>query len=236
MEINAFKKRIASASPVSLSEGQLKKLYRFMESLKAVNEHINLTRITDDDAFVEKHLLDSLACPLAPADQRIIDVGTGGGFPGIPLAIAYPEKKFVLVDATAKKVKTVEKIAADLGLANVELTSARAEALGKNPAYREQFDAVCSRAVAAYGILSEFCLPLVRIGGMFYAWKGEKYQEEIDAAIDGVETLGGGGIQVSQNLLLKNTAFHVIIQCRKNGRTPTQYPRNYGQIKKKPLC
>ena len=229
MEINAFKKRIASASPVSLSEGQLKKLYRFMESLKAVNEHINLTRITDDDAFVEKHLLDSLACPLAPADQRIIDVGTGGGFPGIPLAIAYPEKKFVLVDATAKKVKAVEKIAVDLGLANVELTSARAEALGKNPAYREQFDAVCSRAVAAYGILSEFCLPLVRIGGMFYAWKGEKYQEEIDAAIDGVETLGGGGIQVSQNLLLKNTAFHVIIQCRKNGRTPAQYQLEIGR-------
>ncbi|WP_329886419.1 16S rRNA (guanine(527)-N(7))-methyltransferase RsmG [Pseudoramibacter faecis] len=235
MEINTFKKRVVSASPVLLSEEQLEKLYRFMERLKAVNEHINLTRITDDDAFVEKHLLDSLACPMTPEDRRVIDVGTGGGFPGIPLAIAYPEKKFVLVDATAKKVKAVKKIAADLGLANVELTAARAEALGKNPAYREQFDAVCSRAVAAYGILSELCLPLVRVGGMFYAWKGEKYREEIDAAVDGVETLGGGEIRVSQNLLLKNASFHVIIQCRKDGRTPTQYPRNYGQIKKKPL-
>lgn len=235
MEINTFKKRVMSASPVLLSEEQLEKLHRFMERLKAVNEHINLTRITDDDAFVEKHLLDSLACPMTPADQRVIDVGTGGGFPGIPLAIAYPDKKFVLVDATAKKVKAVKKIAADLGLANVELTAARAEALGKNPAYREQFDAVCSRAVAAYGILSELCLPLVRVGGMFYAWKGEKYREEIDVAVDGVETLGGGEIQVSQNLLLKNASFHVIIQCRKDGRTPTQYPRNYEQIKKKPL-
>jgi 16S rRNA (guanine527-N7)-methyltransferase len=236
MEIKAFKKRVASASPVSLTDGQLERLYRFMESLKAANEHLNLTRITDDDAFVEKHLLDSLACPMTPADRRIVDVGTGGGFPGIPLSIAYPEKKFVLVDATAKKVKAVEKIAADLGLTNVELVAARAEALGKDPAYREQFDAVCSRAVAAYGILSELCLPLVRVGGTFYAWKGEKYQAEIDAAIDGVGTLGGGEIRVSPNLLLKNAAFHVIIQCRKKGRTPAQYPRNYGQIKKKPLC
>lgn len=236
MEINAFKTRITSASPVSLSDGQLEQLHRFMESLKAMNEHINLTRITDDDAFVEKHLLDSLACPMTSADQRIIDIGTGGGFPGIPLAIAYPEKAFVLVDATAKKVKAVAKIAADLGLTNVELTAARAEALGKDPAYREQFDAVCSRAVAAYGVLSELCLPLVRVGGMFYAWKGERYQSEIDVAINGVETLGGGEIRVSQNLLLKNTAFHVIIQCRKKERTPAQYPRDYGQIKKKPLC
>lgn len=218
-----------------ISEEQIRQLWNLMAYTKEENQKLNLTRIVDDEDFVEKHLLDSLACLIPGNEKTILDVGTGGGFPGLPLAILYPEKNFVLLDATAKKIASVRITAERLGLKNVTAVSGRAEELGKNQEYRESFDAVVSRAVASYNMLLELCLPFVKPGGSFYAWKGERAEEEIAESGDAAEKLGGGVPVMNRNLLLKSATFHVIIFCDKKRKTPEKYPRNFGQIKKKPL-
>lgn len=231
-----FKKIFVSESPIAISEDKLQLLYAFMNEMKATNAHVNLTRIVDDRDFIEKHLLDAITCPLKEDADAILDVGSGGGIPGVPLAICHPEKHFTLLDSTGKKMKAVEVIVNAIGLKNVSFLVGRAEDYGKDPKYREQFDAVCARAVAAFNVLDELCAPFLKVGGTFYAWKGQQAEAEIAEAGKGPSLLGLGSIRTTQNLILKNAAFHVIIQCDKIGSTPKKYPRNYGRIVKKPLA
>lgn len=220
--------------PVNISDVQFEKLEKLMNAVLEMNQRLNLTRMTNPDDFITGHLYDSLAVSM-PKGETVLDVGTGGGFPGLPLAVCYPERRFTLLDATAKKIEAVKQIADTAEIHNVDFLVGRAEALSREEKYRESFDIVTSRAVAAYGVLSELCLPFVRTGGYFLAWKGPGAQDEIIESGKAATILGGKQPEIKDKNVLKNHGVHVIIFCEKKHETPKKYPRSFGQIKKKPL-
>ena len=158
------------------------------------NKYINLTAVRKKEEAIEKHIVDSLIITDIPeyiSSDNIIDVGTGAGFPGIPLAIASPEKNFVLLDSTLKRLKVIEEFAEELDIQNIRTVHARAEEIGRKEEYREQFDICVSRAVANLKKLSDWCLPFVKIGGSFIAYKGDNYIEEIEEAKKNIRMHGG---------------------------------------------
>ena len=201
------------------------------------NKVMNLTAITAPQEVATLHLLDCAAL-LTMADlrgKRVIDVGTGAGFPGLPLKIYDPGMRVTLIDSLQKRLNFLEQVVKDLGLGQVRCTHARAEDAGKDPALREKFDVAVARAVAALPVLAEYCLPLVRVGGVFYAMKGSRYQEEVDAAHHAVEVLGGKITEVRPVQLPGLTDQRAIITIEKVRPTPKQYPRKAGTAVKKPL-
>ena len=195
------------------------------------NEKINVTAITEPDEFFELNVKDSLTIcgrPEIENAKKILDMGTGGGFPGLPLAIAYPDKEFVLVDSVEKKLKVVADVAQRLGLSNVSVVHTRAE----DYVSRETFDLVVSRAVANMSTLSEYCLPFVKIGGYFVAWKAMSQEEEIRAAASAVAKLGGSPIKIEDDGAANGHCFAIV---RKIKETPSKYPRKAGLPRKSPL-
>ncbi|MDK2936243.1 MAG: rRNA (guanine527-N7)-methyltransferase [Eubacteriaceae bacterium] len=237
--MQAIENLIESGQKIGLSISQEKasKLIAYMDALLKKNESINLTRITDEEEFILLHLLDSLT--LLPFIQnrsiKILDLGTGGGFPGIPLAIMLPESQFVLLDSTRKKLNVVNDIAQSLGLENVQVLHGRAEELGHESIYRQQFDLVVSRAVANLNSLSEYALPFVKVGGRFLSMKGKEYESELASGKKAIKKLGGQIIAIENAILPQNDYEHVIIVVEKLGPTPEKLPRNSGKIKKEPL-
>lgn len=219
---------------LQLENHQAEKLIQYMQGLLKANEAINVTRITDEHEFIEKHLLDSLTCLpyIKDGTTNILDVGTGGGFPGVPLAIMLPECEVTLLDATEKKLKVISDLCASIGINNVKTLHARAEALGKTKDYREQYDIVVSRAVANLTTLSELCIPFVKTNGAFLAMKGRSYQEEVDEAEVAIKTLGGKIKEIASCLLLQSDLVHVIIVIGKFKQTPPRFPRSFSKIKK----
>ena len=200
------------------------------------NEKINVTAIRDPEEFYEKNIRDSLAVTGLEEfmqAKRVLDLGTGGGFPGLPLAIACPDKEFFLLDSVAKKLKVVASAADEFGLENVDVLNMRAEDLARWPAYRESFDAVVSRAVANMSTLSEYCLPFVKKGGVFIAYKTEGAEEEIEAAKHAISVLGGE-IEKTVPDGIKGSG-HVFVVVRKVKSTPPKYPRKAGLPSKSPL-
>ena len=200
------------------------------------NEKINVTAIRDRGEFMKKNIEDSLAVMRLPefsAAERILDLGTGGGFPGLPLAIACPDKQFFLLDSVAKKLKVVSIAAEALGLENVDVLNMRAEDLAKWPAYRESFDLVVSRAVANMSTLSEYCLPFVKKGGCFIAYKTLGAEEEINAASKAIKLLGGAPAVIENNGQPGDE--HIFVIVRKIAPTPAKYPRKAGLPSKQPL-
>jgi len=217
---------------LSMSTAQAELLAAYMQKVLVMNEQINLTSIREPADFIKKHILDSLAI-LSELDEKaktILDLGTGGGFPGIPLAIMRPQTHIVLMDATVKKLKVVKQMADELGLTNVTILQGRAEELGKQAQYREQFEVVVSRAVAHFAILAELAIPLVKEGGFFFAMKGRNYQDEMSNANKICKNLGGK-IVAYEPYMIDDTK-NMIIKIKKEARTPAQYPRAYGRIKK----
>jgi 16S rRNA (guanine527-N7)-methyltransferase len=179
---------------IAAAEDRAEVLGKYMQELLRYNEHVNLTSITDEEEFILKHYVDSVMCMKMPEFKEadtVIDVGTGGGFPGIPLAVLSPEKSFTLMDSLNKRVRIVDEIAKNLGIGNVNVIHNRAEIAGQDPEYREQFDLCVSRAVADLSVLSEYCLPLVRQGGSFVAYKGPDADREISNSGKAVSVLGG---------------------------------------------
>ncbi|MBA3533275.1 MAG: 16S rRNA (guanine(527)-N(7))-methyltransferase RsmG, partial [Ardenticatenales bacterium] len=179
-----------------LSEAQLAQFARYAELLATWNERINLTAITDLEGIVVKHFLDSLSVlvaldPVAQAGTSIIDVGTGAGFPGIPLAIVRPTWQITLLEATRKKVDFLQLVADELGLSNAVTLWGRAEEQGHEAAQREQYDVAVARAVAELPVLAEYCLPFVRVGGRWVAQKGARVEEEVQNAHNALGQLGG---------------------------------------------
>ena len=220
--------------PISITDEQFEQLEKLMAAVILMNQKVNLTSITNQEDFVKRHLFDSLAVTM-PVGNTVLDVGTGGGFPGLPLAVCYPERQFTLLDATKKKIEAVKEIADTANIQNVSYLIGRAEELSKDEKHREQFSIVVSRAVATYAVLSELCLPFVKLGGYFLAWKGPNGENEMIEAGRATLMLGGDQAEIKDKNVLKNRGVHVIISCEKKHETPKKYPRSYGKIKKKPL-
>ena len=221
---------------LSVSSQQLDRFEKLAELLVEQNKTMNLTAITDPDGIAVKHFADSISVLSAvefKSGAKVLDVGTGAGFPGIPLLIMKPDIDLTMLDSTAKKLKYVANTVDSLGL-NANVLHSRAEEAAQKPEYRESFDVVCSRAVAALNILCEYCLPFVKKDGIFAAMKGAKAQEEIEAANNAIKTLGGEIID-KKSFTLSDGAERTIIIIKKISHNLPKYPRPSAQIAKKPL-
>ncbi len=205
--------------------------------LVAYNEKVNLTAVTDPSGAVAKHFADSLMIErFIPKGATLCDVGCGGGFPTLPLAIVRPDLKITAMDSTEKKLKFVSLMADRLQL-NVTTLAARAEETGQTAEYRESFDCVCARAVARLNVLSELCLPLVKIGGSFISCKAASARQELDEAVDGVEKLGAV-LDICEEMNLhtaEEEQARTVFVFGKRSKTPKEFPRHYSKITKKPL-
>lgn len=208
-------------------------LEEFSRLLVKKNEVMNLTGITEPREVATLHLLDSLSLlPLADlTGKKIIDVGTGAGFPGVPLKIVLPESHVTLLDSLNKRVDFLQESCDALGLTGVECVHARAEEFG----HREEYDYAVSRAVAALPVLSELCLPLVKVGGEFLAMKSSHTEDEINQAKAAIALLGGSITEVIDYTIPTTDIVHRVVRIRKDKPTPKKYPRRFAQIKKQPL-
>ncbi|MBR3818443.1 MAG: 16S rRNA (guanine(527)-N(7))-methyltransferase RsmG [Clostridia bacterium] len=221
---------------ISLTDEQTKLFEKLAELLVEQNKTMNLTAITDPDGIAVKHFADSISALSAydfAENAKVLDVGTGAGFPSIPLLIARPDLEMTMIDSTAKKLKYVASTVETLGL-TAEVLHTRAEEAGQNKEYREKFDIVCSRAVAALNVLCEYCLPFVKVGGVFLAMKAAKAQEEIADAKNAIKTLGGK-IVAEKSFSLSDSGERTIVVIKKISQVPPKYPRVSAQIAKKPL-
>lgn len=217
---------------VTLSDGQIDTLCRFGEALIEKNAVMNLTAITEPSAVAQLHFLDCIAL-LNAADfreKRVIDVGCGAGFPGVPLKIAEPSIRLTLLDSLAKRMNWLSETLPALGV-DAEIITARAEEFAAQR--REQYDLATSRAVARLNVLAELCLPYVRVGGKFLAMKGALAQEEVEEARRGIERLGGHVLRIFEYPVAD--AVHKAVVIEKLRPTPPQYPRAFAKIKKSPL-
>lgn len=231
-------KKFAAEIKINLDEIQLEQFEIFYKSVVEWNEKINLTAITQEQEFIVKHLIDSLTVfdeEKFFGAKKIIDVGTGAGFPGIPLKIFQPNLEIFLLDSLKKRVEFLKKVVEELNLKNVTCLHGRAEDFAREKIFREQFDLVTSRAVARLNVLSEYCLPFVKVGGNFFAMKSKQFQEEISEAKDAVKILGGGEIIFSEKNLPTLPDVRAIISIKKIKSTPKKFPRSAGVPTKKPL-
>jgi len=214
------------------------KLLAYRDATLEWNNKVNLTAITNPEEFLQKHYVDSLLCADAKEllkARTVLDVGTGGGFPGIPLAIFFPEKKFVLLDSLQKRLKIVREMADVIGLRNIEVVHGRAEDLARMPKYREQFDLCVSRAVANLSTLSELCLPFVKVGGSFVSYKGPNCNAEVSDAQNAIQALGGKLDHVDLPRPEFYVTDHTMIYIYKERKTPYTYPRKAGTPAKEPI-
>lgn len=237
MAIKSIIKSQAEVVGINVSDELLEKLEIYAKELKEWNEKINLTAIKDDEGIAIKHFIDSLMLLKyisIPENSKIIDVGTGAGFPGLVIAAARSDVKVTLLDSTGKKLKVVEDIAQKMGLSNYEILNMRAENAGQKKEYREQFDFSTARAVAELRVLSEYCLPFVKQNGYFISMKGALAEKEIENATNALKILSGQ-IEENFNFNLCNTGERNIIKIKKISQIPTKYPRVSAQISKKPL-
>ena len=220
---------------LGLDAGKAEPLADFAGRVLERNKVMNLTAITDPAEFARLHLLDSAAL-LGVADfggKRVVDVGTGAGFPGVPLRILRDDFDLTLLDSTGKRVAFLDEACAAMGLARVECVCARAEEFAAQR--RETYDLATSRAVAALPVLCELCLPLVKPGGRFLAMKSARSDEELHAAAHAIAVLGGRVERVVDYAIPTGDVTHRVIVIEKIRPTPPQYPRAFGQIKKRPL-
>lgn len=219
---------------ISLTAVQLDQLDRYAALLVDYNQKVNLTAITTPEGIEDRHFADSLLFAAQPeVSGRLVDVGTGAGFPGIVAKIYKPELQLTLMEPTGKRVEFLRLVCAELGFADVEFARERAEEAARKR-WREQFDVACARAVAALPVLAEYCLPLVRQGGVFLAMKGPDAAAELSAAAGALKKLGGKPVE-TRSFTLPDGSTRNLILCKKISQTPSVYPRNGGKIAKKPL-
>jgi 16S rRNA (guanine527-N7)-methyltransferase len=238
MEHRQWLESAAAELGIPLQPHQLAQFARYYERLVEVNKTMNLTAITEEKDVYIKHFYDSLTlAPLLPAEsiQSLIDVGTGAGFPGIPLKIAFPHIRLTMLDSLNKRVTFLRELAEDLGLEGVEAVHGRAEEAGRQPRFRESFDVATARAVARLNVLSEYCMPFVRVGGIFAAMKGADVLEEISEAQSAISRLGGGSIRDELLSLPEGKGDRHILLVQKNKPTPKKYPRRPGIPAKQPI-
>jgi 16S rRNA (guanine527-N7)-methyltransferase len=238
MGMTSFAETVRTLTGISLTPDQLRDFDRYEEILLEQNARFNLTAIRDRAEIRLKHFVDSLSCLKAlrlRTGSAVVDVGTGAGFPGIPLKIACPEIRLTLVEATRKKADFCRLVAEELKLRGVEVLHARAEELGQDPAHREKYDWALARAVADLSILAEYLLPLVRIGGRALAQKGAAGPAEAQSAARALHLLGGSVSRIQCVELPGIAEPRYLIVMRKSAATPPSYPRRAGLPAKKPL-
>lgn len=223
-----------------LTNKQKQQFKLYFKMLIEVNEHVNLTRITEEDEVYLKHFYDSIT-PLFTFGAvfkdgaTLCDVGAGAGFPSIPLKILKPGLKVTIVDSLQKRLNFLKDLISELGLTDVELVHGRAEDVGQNKLYRERFDIVTARAVARMSVLSEYCLPLVKKGGYFVALKGPKAEDELDDGKKALEVLGGKLIKDEELTLPESEEERTLVLVQKVKPTPKKYPRQAGTPRRKPI-
>ena len=223
---------------MKLTEEKNAILEKYMEGILAWNEKVNLTNITDPAEFRIKHNADSLMCVDFPEfldAETVIDVGTGGGFPGIPLAVYAPEKQFTLLDSLNKRLKIIDELAGELGIKNITLVHGRAEDAARAKEHREKYDLCVSRAVSNLATLSEYCLPFIKVGGYLLAYKGPGAEEEVKEAAKALKTLGGSLVDIRETSMEEYGLDHKILVIKKVRNTPKAYPRKAGTPLKEPL-
>ncbi|HHT74091.1 MAG TPA: 16S rRNA (guanine(527)-N(7))-methyltransferase RsmG [Firmicutes bacterium] len=223
---------------LSVTEAQADQLARFAALVEEGNRQQNLTRITSPEEMAVKHFVDSLSLflvDLPHSGARFLDVGTGAGFPGIPLAICRPQWDVVLLDSLRKRLAFLESAMNVLGLNNVSTLHARAEDAARNPAYRDSFDVVVSRAVARLPVLLELCLPFVKVGGVFVAMKGSGVEDEVEESGNALAELNGRVRSTIELSLPAGYGQRALVVVEKTGRTKRMFPRRAGIPAKQPL-
>ena len=226
---------------ITLSDSQVEQFVTYYEILIEKNQVMNLTAITDFDEVLKKHFVDSLSLVKAydlgsvETEVSLIDIGTGAGFPGIPLKIAFPDMKVTLMDSLNKRVDFLNEVNAVLKLDGINAIHGRAEDFAKPDQLREKYDLCVSRAVANLSTLSEYCLPYVKVGGKFISYKSEKSAEEMDEAGNAIDILGGK-IQAQITFMLPDSdIYRNLVVIEKISETPQKFPRKAGTASKKPL-
>ena len=234
---NSTLENLLSEIGIEYRKEYLEKLERFYFLLTEKNRHMNLTAITEYDEVMRKHFADCLVVlkfQSFSAGQRILDLGTGGGFPGIPLKIFLPETEFVLMDSVRKKLVFLEEVINELELKNISVIHGRAEDLAHSEEYREQFDLVLSRAVSNLSSLSELALPFVKTGGRFISYKGDNGKDELSRADNAISVLGGQ-VEILNEYALPGGDRRCLIFINKEKKCPMKYPRKAGTPTREPL-
>ncbi|KPL78214.1 hypothetical protein ADN00_06935 [Ornatilinea apprima] len=235
-----FRKNIKDLLGVQLSDSQVQAFITYEEQLLEYNAQFNLTAIRDSEGIRLKHFIDSLSCLLALREKpvppsRLVDIGTGAGFPGIPLKILFPAMQLTLVESVGKKARFCEHMARALKLENVLVLQSRAEELGQDPAHREKYDWAVARAVAQLPILAEYLLPLVRVGGGMIAQKGESGPAETQSAQNAIHILGGRLHKLIPVQISGVAEDRYLVVVDKVAATPKHLPRRVGIPSKSPL-
>lgn len=236
-QLDGFQKGLSDLG-LSLSEEQISQFLLYYELLTEKNKVMNLTAITDFEEVVQKHFLDSLSLVKVLEEKpagKILDMGTGAGFPGIPIKIAFPGCDVTLVDSVNKKIEFIKEAAQKIGLHNVKAVHGRVEDLGHDIVYRETYDLVVSRAVAALPALAEYCLPFVKVGGAFLSYKSVKVDEELSAGKKAIQVLGGR-LKKDIRFQLSGTEMErAFLLIEKEKPCPKKYPRKAGTPTKMPI-
>jgi 16S rRNA (guanine527-N7)-methyltransferase len=224
---------------ITLTKHQIQQFEDYFNMLIATNEHVNLTAITEKNDVYLKHFYDSLTISfyeqdLQTAEKTLIDIGTGAGFPSLPLKIVFPQLKITMVDSLQKRINFLQEVVTTLDLSGVEIIHGRAEDIGQNLRYREAFDYATARAVARTSVLAEYTLPFVKKGGKFIVMKGAAAQQELADGKQALATLGGV-LHDEFEFSLPNGDVRYIQIVNKNKKTPKQYPRQAGTPSKKPI-
>ena len=227
----------AAEAGFPLTEAQCMQFDTYAQLLVEWNEKMNLTAITEPEEIVTKHFVDSLyGIPYIPQNASLVDVGTGAGFPGVPLKIARPDISLTLLDSLNKRLTFLDAVAEALTLTDTETVHLRAEEGASHGSfYREEFDVATSRAVAQLNVLAEYCLPYVKVGGVFLAYKGGDVAEEVKNAKNAIRTLGGDTEDIVPYTIPGTDITHSLVVIRKMNPTISMYPRQQGRISKKPL-
>ena len=223
---------------IILSDKQLKQFDQFYQMMIEKNKVMNLTAITQEEEVIRKHFVDSVSCvKICNVDKvsSVIDIGTGAGFPGIPLKIVYPDIHFLLVDSLKKRIGFLEDVIQALELSKIKAVHGRAEDLARDKSYRSHFDLCVSRAVANLSTLTEYCIPFVKDGGYFISYKSQKGKEELELAKNCFRTLGCSLEEAFEFQLEGEDAERLLLKIRKDKKTPRAYPRKSGVPSRDPL-
>lgn len=223
---------------IDLDEDKIEKFRIYKDLLKEWNNKINITAITEDKEIIIKHFLDSITpyiLGLFKGEKRVIDIGTGGGFPGLPLKIINQDLDVTLMDSLNKRIRFLQEVLDSLELDKIEAVHGRAEEVSRTKEYREVYDICISRAVASLDTLCEYCIPFVKPGGYFISMKGPDIDEELNQARNSIKILGGELVDKKIITIPESNIKHSLLVIKKTRETPTKYPRGGGKPKKNPL-